>query len=148
MKYLLLAACLIGIGATQAQAQKAGDFGAGVILGNPTGGTAKYWLSNSQALDFGLGYSSRFTIYGDYLWHAWDVLPQPTQGRLPIYLGLGAQFRGFDEGEVGLRTVAGVAYWLPRHPIEVFLEIVPVIRLTRTESVGLDAGAGLHVYFK
>lgn len=148
MKNLMLALSFAVIGATAAHAQKGGDFGAGVILGNPTGLTAKYWVNAAHAVDLGLGYSSRFTVYGDYLWHAWDVIPQPAQGRVSPYLGLGAQVRTFDEGEVGLRAVGGVAYWLPRHPVELFLEVVPVFRVTRTSSVGLDAGLGVRVYFK
>jgi len=138
---------IFAAGITPLWAQKAGDVGAGVILGNPTGGTAKLWLAESQALDVGVGFSTRLTVYGDYLWHSWKVLPQPSEGRLPVYLGLGAQFRAVSPHEAGLRTVAGIAYWLPRNPIEIFLEVVPVFRLTPSDSVGLDGGLGLRYYF-
>lgn len=140
--------CLLSAGISPLWAQKTGDFGAGVILGNPTGATAKLWLNDSQALDAGLGFSSELAIYGDYLWHSWKVLPQPSEGRLPAYLGLGLQLRTFHPNELGLRAVAGVAYWLPRNPVELFFEIVPVLRLSRGEGVGLGAGIGLRYYFK
>jgi hypothetical protein len=147
LRSLLLALVCVWTAAVPARAQKAGDVGAGVVIGNPTGGTAKFWLGDAAAVDVGVGYSSRFTVYGDYLWHSWSVLPQPSAGRLPVYLGLGLQARAFHDAELGIRTVVGVAYWLPRDPVELFLEVVPVFRLTPGSSVGLDAGAGLRFYF-
>jgi hypothetical protein len=147
-KRLLALACLLVTAATPLWAQKAGDAGVGVILGAPTGITGKLWLDDTRALDAGLGWHSEMTIYGDYLWHAWNVLPQPPQGKLPLYLGLGGQVRTYRDTEFGIRAVAGMAYWLPRHPVELFLEIVPVFRLTPGTSVGLDAGVGLRYYFR
>ena len=140
-------ACLVAA-ASPLWAQKSGDIGAGVILGNPTAVTGKIWLDESQAADAGLGFSTHLAVYGDYLWHSWTVLPQPNQGKLPAYIGLGAQVRTFHDAELGIRTVAGVAYWLPRDPVEIFFEIVPVFRLEPRDSVGLDAGVGLRYYFK
>lgn len=147
MKTLLILVCMLAAGASPLWAQKAGDVGAGVILGNPTGGTAKFWLNETQAVDVGLGFSTDLAIYGDYLWHGWEVLPKPSEGKLPVYLGLGAQFRTVSPNEFGLRTVAGIAYWLPRNPVEIFLEVVPVFRLSPGNSVGLGAGLGLRYYF-
>ncbi len=134
--------------ASPLRAQKAGDMGVGVVLGNPTAVTGKVWLDPSQAVDAGLGFSTHFAAYGDYLLHGWDVLPHPSRGRLPVYVGLGAQVRTFHETEIGIRAVAGAAYWLPRDPVEIFLEIVPVLRLEPHGSVGLDAGLGLRYYFR
>ena len=99
-------------------------------------------------MDAGLGVSTHLAVYGDYLWHGWQVLPQPTQGKLPVYIGLGAQIRAFRDAEFGIRAVAGAAYWLPNNPVEIFLEIVPVFRLTPDAGVGLDGGLGLRYYFK
>lgn len=144
---LLALVCLAAL-ALPVRAQKAGDAGVGVVLGGPTAITGKLWLGNTQAVDVGLGWYSRLTVYGDYLWHGWDVLPQPSRGKLPVYLGLGAQVRTYSDSEVGIRAVAGVAYWLPNHPVEIFLETVPVFFLTRDPGVGFDAGLGLRYYFK
>jgi hypothetical protein len=147
MKILFTLAWLLAAGAGSLWAQQAGDLGAGVILGNPTGATAKLWFDGTRAADLGLGWSSELTVYGDYLWHGWEVLPPPPEGKLPVYLGLGGQIRTFRDAEFGLRAVAGVAYWLPRDPVEIFVEIAPVFRLTPGTSVGLDAGLGLRYYF-
>lgn len=149
MKKIILSAlvCLLAA-AAPVRAQKAGDAGIGVILGAPTGITGKLWLDGTKAIDAGLGWNSELTVYGDYLWHGWNVLPQPAQGKLPVYLGLGGQVRTYHDAEFGIRAVAGVAYWLPNNPVEIFLEVVPVFRLTPGTSVGLDAGLGLRYYFK
>ncbi len=138
--------CLLTFAAS-VRAQQAGSTGAGVILGNPTGVTGKFWLDHTQALVAGLGVSTHLAVYGDYVWHIWDLLPQPTQGRLPVYVGLGGQVRTFHDAEFGIRMVAGVAYWLPQNPVEIFVEAVPVIRLSPDTSVGLDGGLGLRYYF-
>lgn len=131
-----------------AWAQKKDDTGVGVILGAPTAITGKLWLDGTRAVDIGLGWHSELTVYGDYLWHGWSVLPQPAKGKMPVYLGLGGQVRTYHDAEFGIRAVAGIAYWLPNDPIELFLEVVPVFRLTPGNSVGLDAGLGLRYYFK
>ena len=148
MKKIFFLIMILIAAAAPSRAQKAGDLGAGVILGNPTGVTGKYWIDGTRAVDVGLGFSTDLAVYGDYLWHGWNVLPQPAQGKMPVYLGLGAQVRTLDDAEFGIRTVAGIAYWLPNNPVELFFEVVPVFRLTPGTSVGLDAGLGLRYYWK
>lgn len=147
MKNLAALVCLVALAATPALAQKAGDAGIGVIVGGPTAITGKLWLSGTQAVDLGLGWYSRPTIYGDYLWHGWTVLPQPAQGKLPVYIGVGAQVRTYSDAELGVRAVLGIAYWLPNNPVEIFAEIVPVFYLTRDTGVGGGGGVGLRYYF-
>lgn len=147
IKTLIAFVCLFVAGVSTVRAQSRGAVGAGVILGNPTGVTGKLWFSDTQAVDAGLGFSTRLAVYGDYLWHGWTVLSQPSQGRLPVYLGLGAQVRTFSDAEFGIRTVVGLAYWLAKDPVELFVEVVPVFRLAPGTSVGLDGGLGLRYYF-
>ncbi|TBR24274.1 hypothetical protein EPO15_04370 [bacterium] len=147
MKKTLALLLLVTAVASPVRAQKAGDIGVGVILGSPTGGAAKLWLSDHQALSAGIGFSSSLAVYGDYLWHSWSVLPQPSEGRLPVYLGLGGQIRTLSPDEFGVRGVLGLAYWLPRNPVELFVEFVPVVRVAPWASVGLGGGIGLRYYF-
>jgi hypothetical protein len=148
MKKILLALVCLAAAANPVRAQKAGDLGAGVILGNPTGGTMKSWTTDNQAIDAGLGVSNHLTAYADYLWHTFTVFSQPAHGRLGLYFGAGAQVRTFHDAEFGVRTVAGVTYWLPNNPIEIFAEVVPVFRLLPGDSVGLDGGLGVRYYWK
>lgn len=148
MKAALLALVCLIVTTVPIWAQTAGDFGAGVILGNPTGLTGKLWIDGAQAVDMGVGYSTRLALYGDYLWHAWRLFPQPAEGKMPVYFGVGAQVRTLNPAEVGVRTVLGLAYWLPRDPVEVFIEVVPIFRFTPGDSVGLDAALGVRYYFR
>jgi len=149
MKILLTLVCLLAAGLSPAAAQNSGSIGAGVIIGNPNGLTGKLWLNEGQALDFGLGFGDNIAVYGDYLWHSWGVFPQPAEGKLPGYLGLGVQIgdSSHNHSGLGLRAVAGIAYWLPRNPIEIFLEVVPVLHLSEDSGLHLNAGLGVRYYF-
>src|SRR5690242_7239277 len=61
-----------------------GDFGVGLMLGEPTGVSVKKWLSRTTAFDLSLSYSffSFFQITGDYLWHLTKAMMQITSGKL------------------------------------------------------------------
>lgn len=149
MKKLLTLVCLLAAGTSPLWAQNAGGLGAGIALGSQTGPTAKYWLSGNQAIDAGLGFNDNLTLYGDFLWHSWRVFPQPAEGKIPAYLGLGAQVGGsaHRDSSAGLRAVAGVAYWLPRNPLEIFLEIIPVLHISDNGGTDVNANIGLRYYF-
>lgn len=149
MKKIMMAALLLvaGCGALRADP---GDFGAGLILGSPFGVTAKYFITNTHAVDAGVGdVADDFTAYADYLWHAWDIFPKPKEGRFEGYLGLGGQLRDARHTDdiFGLRTVAGAGYWVQGAPIEIFAELVPVIELSPNDFVQLDGGIGARYYF-
>jgi len=49
----------------------------GVVIGEPSGLSAKYWVSKGSAFDLGVGWSfadeGRFDIYGDYLYHPYYI---------------------------------------------------------------------------
>jgi hypothetical protein len=138
-------------------------FGLGVILGEPTGISAKLWTSPVNAFDFGLGWSiggdrignykgsydggTRIHFHMDYLWHSFDAIHSAE--RFPLYYGLGGRINsgaGYD-ASVAVRGVFGIA-WLPRNtPIDVFLELVPSLQLTSSTGFGLDAGLGARYFF-
>jgi len=138
-------------------------FGLGVILGEPTGLSAKLWTSNVNAFDFGLGFSvggdrlsykgnynnsSRVHFHMDYLWHSFNAIS--SSERFPLYYGIGGRFNsggGYD-GSLGVRGVFGIA-WLPHStPIDVFFEVVPVLQLTSSVGFGIDAGLGIRYFFQ
>lgn len=66
-------------------------FGLGVILGEPTGLSGKYWVSSKNAIDGGLAWSFRrsgfFHVHADYLWHF--PLKVETDQRFTFYAGVG-----------------------------------------------------------
>ena len=140
------------------------NFGLGIILGEPTGISAKLWTSSDNAFDFGLGWSfggdrigkytgtyngeSRLHLHADYLWHAFDVIKSTE--RFPLYYGAGARINtgGGYNSSFAARGVFGIA-WFPRStPIDVFLEVVPSLQLTPSTGFGLDAGVGVRYFFQ
>ncbi len=146
------------------RAQSAG-VGIGLIVGDPTGISAKFWTSEKNAIDLAVGWSnngtwsrfgngyayyytqSLFHIHADYLWHSFHVIE--SKENFPLYYGLGFHF---DSGSTvptafGVRGVGGIE-WLPRAvPLDVFLEIAPVFYVSPTAGLGLDAGLGARFFF-
>ena len=138
-------------------------FGLGVILGEPTGLSAKLWTSQNNAFDFGLGvglggdrikYSGpydrtgRIHFHMDYLWHSFNAISSTE--KFPLYYGIGGKFNsgaGYEDS-FGIRGVFGIA-WFPRAtPIDVFFELVPVFQVTPLTGLGLNAGLGLRYFFQ
>ena len=146
---MLLAGLLMGQTALVFASDTPGGLGLGVVLGDPTGITGKYWMTPVHALDMGLaGDGGDLELYGDYLWHGWRAFPQPSRGQLAAYLGLGAGVRMAHDTELKLRTVAGLSYWFEGYPVEAFFELVPTFILTPSGGSELDAGLGVRYYFK
>lgn len=138
---------LLTVFAIDVCAQQAGQFGAGVILGRPSGLTAKTWYTGSNAFDLGVGFGEDFTFYADHLWHGWDIFPQPAQGKLGGYVGIGPRIEADRHAEFGIRTIGGLSYWIANRPIELFLEGGPVFQLAPDRDVEVDAGVGVRFYF-
>lgn len=141
---LLAGLCLAPVRLLAAQA---GDLGLGGVVGDPTGATAKYFLSPRQSLSAGVGVSETLTLFADSTWHAWNVLPQPKRGELGLYASLGGRLEMQKHTDFGIRTLAGLSYW-PRlkRKAEFFLELGPVFRVAPDARVRIDGGFGLRVY--
>lgn len=138
-------------------------FGLGLILGEPTGLSAKLWTSRINAFDFGLGVGvggdrikyegnyndgSRVHFHMDYLWHSFNAISSTE--RFPLYYGLGARFNsggGYKES-IGIRGVFGIAWFPHATPIDLFLELVPVLQITSSTGLGVDAGLGIRYFFQ
>ncbi|MBU2575315.1 MAG: hypothetical protein KKH28_14700 [Elusimicrobia bacterium] len=148
MKKIIFAVCLLACQSAVYAAQGGGRFGAGIILGAPTGLSAKYWLDKTRAVDGALGFGD-LSLHADYLRHGTGLLGQPKSGRLSTYWGVGAKIKDHKDGTVfGLRAVGGAAYEFPKNPAEVFFELAPVLRLSPDSGWDLDAGIGVRYYFK
>src|SRR4030065_2816368 len=79
-------------------------FGMGIILGEPTGLSAKAWTSSDNAFDFALAWSFRdyhrdndnnnndgdVLLQADYVWHFFNAI-SVSSGKLPIYVGICAR---------------------------------------------------------
>ena len=139
------------------------NFGLGVIVGEPTGVSAKLWTSHSTAFDFGLGWSvggdrigkydgfydggSRLHFHMDYLWHSFDAISSTE--RFPLYYGIGGRMNtgaGYNSS-AAVRGVIGIA-WMPHEtPIDIFFEAVPSLQFTSSTGFAIDAGLGVRYFF-
>ena len=131
------------------------SFGIGFILGDPSGFTAKFFISGNDAIDAGIGPSGRdgFYLYADYLRHFRNLFPVPE---LAVYVGAGAGLHEHDEeskhheeDELSLeaRPPLGIAYVFRQVPIEVFLELAPALELIPDIDFHLRGGLGARYYF-
>lgn len=165
MKQILRAFLFLGL-LSQTIAFGKGDarpLGLGVILGEPTGLTGKYFFErNEKAIDFGLAYSfgEYILVYGDYLYHFtnWIHSSEPVLRDLDPYLGVGAGFllRSGEEYKKGekrdsIRMLVRVplgAEWRPKDPpLGVFLELVPGVRFVPNVDAEIEGGIGIRYYF-
>lgn len=137
-----------------------GLFGLGVVVGEPTGVSAKYWTKSHRAFDFALGvsYYSDFRFHGTYLFHV-DAF---NHQRMPLHYGIGVSIAGKGErvmvvgrntvmhrGELGIgpRGSLGISYLLPSAPFDLFLELGATLFIVRPVGLELDLLLGTRYYF-
>ena len=136
-----------------------GVFGLGLIVGEPTGVSAKYYLADDTAIDAAVGgaiIGRGIQVHGDFLWHPW-ILERKDGFVLPAYFGVGMRVLKRDAGggdedhtRIGLRVPVGILFDFTRVPLDVFVELVGVADYrTKGDAFGLDinAGAGARYYF-
>lgn len=153
-----LAASAPGRAAAEPPPEK-GVFGAGLIVGEPTGVSGKYYLADDTAIDAAIGgavVGRGIQIHGDYLWHPW-ILDQKESFALPVYVGVGARILNHDGGgdeedhvRIGVRGPVGVLFDFTRIPLDVFGEVALVADYrTKGDHFGLalNAGIGARYYF-
>lgn len=126
-------------------------FGLGVMVGEPTGLSAKYWISGQNALDFGLGYSfvrkGRLHFHMDYLFHHQNIF-RSTEN-FALYYGPGFRLKTVEGDDARLAFRFGVGLvWLPRNaPIDVFVEVAPLLDIIPATDFGVNAALGLRFFF-
>jgi hypothetical protein len=129
-----------------------GRFGLGIMMGEPTGLSWKYFLNHEFALDGGLGWSFRDEtdphLHADLLWHKFDLIPVP-EGQLPVYVGVGGRvkFRDNREDRVGIRFPVGISYLFDDLPMDAFFEFAPIIDFAPSTRGGFNIGAGVRWWF-
>jgi hypothetical protein len=157
LKLKLTAAILIAGLCTSMAVAAPNGLGLGLILGEPTGFSLKYWTRSQFAFDAALGYSfwrygQAFQVHGDLLWHSRSLI-QSENGFLPLYIGIGARLKMADESHdypdmrVGVRIPFGLEYVFVRVPVGLFLELVPIIDVMPGTDWGGNSAIGFRYYF-
>ena len=120
----------------------------GVIVGEPTGLSAKQNLGGDKALDAAAAWSfsgeKSLSLHSDYLWFRNNVF-KVEKGRLPLYYGVGARLKLQDKSLIGARFPVGLQYFFPAERFTVFLEIAPVLDLFPDTDFDLSAAVGFRV---
>jgi hypothetical protein len=127
----------------------AGQFGLGIVIGDPNAGIAmKYWRTPTTAIDGAVSWSSFGSIglHADYLVHVPNLI-KVEQGLMPIYYGIGGFVRTHHYSNAGVRLPVGIAYLLPQHPLEFFLELSGHLGLVPDTLFSLGIGLGGRYYF-
>lgn len=142
-------------------------FGLGVILGEPTGVTAKYWVDRRTAIDstFSYSFNDYFLLYADYLYHFPGVFGRSSTfvSQLNPYIGVGLEFfiqtqdtgnkdRTYfrsDQGSTGLgiRIPLGIEWRPGSPPLGVFLELTPGVGVIPATFGFVQGGVGIRFYF-
>jgi len=147
MKKLILP-IFIALLSISAQAQDSG-FGIGVMAGEPTGLSSKYWLSRATAADFGLAWSidSYLHVHADIMMHKFDLI-NVSKGELPVYIGLGARILlTSPDLSLGVRVPVGLNYHFGSAPFDLFFEVVPIMNLTPATEFDFNAAIGFRYFF-
>lgn len=157
---LLFAAVGLAAGGGSVHAEEKGVLGVGLIVGEPTGVSGKYYLGNDTAIDAALGAAflgRGVQAHGDFLWHPW-VLDSKDSFALPVFIGVGMRIlnhdaNGEDEDHVriGVRVPVGIVFDFTKIPLDVFAEVAGVGDYhTAGDSqfgIGFNGGAGARYYF-
>jgi hypothetical protein len=126
------------------------DFGLGIILGEPTGVSAKLWTTGENAFDFAAAWSfqgnGNLLLQADYVWHIFRLIPVES-GRLPFYVGVGAEVVFANDPVLGVRVPLGLDYLFANAPVDIFVELVPILRLAPSTDFDFAGGIGARYWF-
>lgn len=136
-----------------------GTIGIGLILGEPTGISAKLYLKDDQALQAAAGFAfvgGGLHVHLDYVFHPF-ILQSKDSFVLPFYFGPGIRVIDYRNGRdtsfiaVGLRAVAGLLFDFKNVPLDAFFEVAGVLEYGFADGEGaglsLNAAAGVRYYF-
>ena len=149
-----------------------GSFGLGLMIGSPTGLSAKKYLAEQHAIDGAVGWGYAGThVHADYLYEKKDVLGE-SGARLGWFVGIGGQARmerhrhgsyynrrhdhdGHDHDDhdrgylhLGARAPLGLELRFQSLPrLELFGEIALGFEIIELPGPTLDGGIGTRYYF-
>ena len=148
LKYIAILFSIIFI--TQIYSQDRGT-GLGIIIGEPTGFSFKHWTSSTTAFDAAIAWSfineGAFHIHVDYLLHSFRLIDVP-EGKLPFYYGIGGRLKTSDKTRLGVRVPLGLAYLFQTAPVDIFLEVVPILDFIPKTDFRINAALGARYYFQ
>ena len=127
------------------------DIGIGIMAGEPTGFSFKWWNEEGTAIDAATGWSlgdNHFYAHCDYLWHR-TIEDEKIGGSAPLYYGIGARMilRDDKDSKFGVRIPIGLDWLFDNGRFDVFVEIAPVFNVIPKTDFDLSGGVGARFYF-
>lgn len=162
-KWMLIVTMLMVIGVGSAQARVGNpqyQYGFGMMVGEPTGLTAKFWINNKEAYDVAVSFrfSDYFLIQGGYLYHNSDVFKKTkAHPQASLYYGGGLrlifdsdhEFRKHYDRDydsiLGIKGTVGLNYILRDLPVELFVEVSPIMNIVPATDLDFGAGIGARI---
>jgi hypothetical protein len=135
-----------------------GTFGAGIMIGEPTGICGRLYVKDDQAIQGAVGVAfigGGFQIHADYAFHPYILQSRETFA-LATYVGPGVRLVQYSDGRgdsyfaAGVRAVGGLLFDF-KNPLDAFFEVAAVFEYGFADDkgfdVGFNAGAGVRYYF-
>lgn len=137
-----------GPATAQASSDNRGNFGIGIMLGEPTGVSVKAWNSSRSAFDIGAAWSltgreEALHLHSDYLLHSWFNNAED----LAFYYGIGGRVIFADDATAGIRLPLGLNFIFQTIPFDLFVEAVPILDLTPDTELAGNGAVGIRYYF-
>ena len=162
---IILVICIVIISlpfSSSAQGPRGKDFGFGIVIGEPLGLTAKYWISNENSLAANVG-SSFFGYPRLDVIYMWDMSvfnsdivkletgigPSLGFGRSNSIIFVNDRGRWWyrnDETGFGIDTRFGINIIPRKTPLEIFLNIGLLVGFTPNFGAGVESSIGLRFY--
>jgi hypothetical protein len=132
----------------QAKNEEGGNFGVGVMFGEPTGVSIKLWRSERSAFDIGAAWSlagrtEALHLHADYLLHSWFE----DEENLAFYYGIGGRVIFADDPTAGVRIPVGLNYVFQKIPFDIFIEAAPILDITPDVELAGNGAVGIRYYF-
>ena len=131
-------------------AQGREGFGLGIMLGEPTGLSLKFTSNLAAGVAWSFVDDSNLHFHLDYL--KYTNLFSSSSGlreKMPFYYGVGGRFKIREDKDsiVGVRVPLGISYLPDSLPIDIFLEIVPILDVVPDVDFGINSALGARYYF-
>ncbi len=151
MRVLCLTILAATILAALAPSPAGADIGVGIIAGEPSGFSFKWWAEDGTAVDAVTGWSlgdGDFYAHCDYLWHR-VIEDLEIGGSVPLYYGIGARLllREDKDSKIGVRIPIGLDYLFDNERFDIFVEIAPIFNFVPETDFDLSGGVGARFYF-
>jgi hypothetical protein len=127
-----------------------GNFGLGLIVGQPTGVTGAFELSDHTAIDAAVGLSifdgRRFYLHVEFLYYL-PTLINESSFDLNAYLGIGGWFVAAGDAVLGARAPFGLSLDFDSAPVQIFAELSLLLAVAPGVDGSIRGAAGFRYYF-